>query len=688
MKRWPLKETFFWERAPFFRLLLPLIAGILLYGFMAKGFALFASITLVAAISYGVTAFIRKQSVLADALRAISLHAAIVCIGWLLSYYTDVRNDATWFGHEKASVFVASINNTSAEKERSWKLEVDVIGALNDSNYKPATGEAFIYVYKDAAPLNLHEGDTIMLPANWQPITTAGNPFEFDYAAYCAHNNIYYQQFLSSKDIVLHAHAHAGDLPVLRKVHLWCMQQLERYIHDKPTLGLIQAMLIGDEINMDKELRQAYAETGIIHIVAISGSHITFFFFIITFLLGWIKHKKYHWLKYLAAIPLIWLYVLMAGASPSAVRAAIMFSILGVGFALQRQPNTLNYLFAAAFILLCATPSWLYAVGFQLSFLAVLSLVLFYRYIYAWWSPVNKTLCALWSVVAASIAAEILIAPLVIYYFHMFPLLFIVANVAAWLFMGAVLISGMLIVLFSKIAVIANFLAFITEYGMQWFNKMVFAMQGWNPQPLHYLDISTIELVCLYIVIAALAYYLIHKQAKSLLVSLSAACLFMCLLCVDDWQTNQQRTLVAYNIGKANHIELIEGKHYAVLLTDSTVNTKNRNYVLKPAHIGFHAWREKQVASKDVFVISNKTVLVLKHPISLNAPFPADYLLINYPIDATGLQQIRSNFPSATIVLGNNLNRRESAELATAAKSSNIPLHLLSSDGAFVLKSF
>jgi competence protein ComEC len=688
MKRWPLKETFFWERAPFFRLLLPLIAGILLYGFTAKVFALFASIALVAAIGYSVTAFIRKQGIVIDVVRTLSLHAAIVCIGWLLSYYADVRNDAKWFGHEKANAFIARINNTPAEKERTWKLEIDVLGALNDGKYKPATGEAFVYVYKDAALLNLQEGDTIILPANWQPITTAGNPFEFDYAAYCAHNNIYYQQFLSAKDVVLHAHADAGDLPLLRKAHLWCMQQLENYIHDKPTLGLIQAMLIGDEINMDRELRQAYAETGIIHIVAISGSHITFFFLIITFLLGWIKHKKYHWLKYLAAIPLIWLYVLMAGASPSAVRAAIMFSILSIGFALQRQPNALNYLFAAAFILLCAAPSWLYAVGFQLSFLAVLSLVLFYRYVYAWWSPMNKARRALWSVVAASISAEILIAPLVIYYFHMFPLLFIVANVAASLFMGGVLVAGMLIVLFSKIAVIANFLALITEYGMQWFNKMVFAMQSWNPQSLRYLDISAIELVCLYIVIAALAYYLIYKQAKSLLVSLSAACVFMCLLYIDYWQSNQQRTLVAYNISKANHIELIEGKHYAVALTDSIVNAKNRNYVLKPAHIGFHAWREKQVASKDIFVIGNKTVLLLKQPVSLNAPFAVDYLLVNYPVDPAGLQQIRSDFPSATIVMGNNLNRRETAEIAAIAKSSNIPLHLLSRDGAFVLKSF
>ncbi len=121
MKRWPLKETFFWERAPFFRLLLPLIVGILLYGFTANVFAMFASIVLVAAIGYSVTAFIRKHGIVIDVIRTVSLHAAIICMGWLLSYYTDVRNNAKWFGHEKANVFIARINNTPAEKERTWK---------------------------------------------------------------------------------------------------------------------------------------------------------------------------------------------------------------------------------------------------------------------------------------------------------------------------------------------------------------------------------------------------------------------------------------------------------------------------------------------------------------------------------------------------------------------------------------
>ena len=70
----------------------------------------------------------------------------------------------------------------------------------------------------------------------------------------------------------------------------------------------MQAMLVGEEANMDADLRQAYSETGIIHIVAISGSHISFFFLLITFLLGWIKHKKWQWVKYIAAIPLVWVY--------------------------------------------------------------------------------------------------------------------------------------------------------------------------------------------------------------------------------------------------------------------------------------------------------------------------------------------------------------------------------------------
>src|SRR5690606_846697 len=130
----------------------------------------------------------------------------------------------------------------------------------------------------------------------------------------------------------------------------------------------------------------------------------------------------------------------------------------------QKTSNSLNQLLAAATLLLCAQPMWLFAVGFQLSFVAVLSLILFYQPVYRLLSPVPKIARALWGAMAASIAAEVLIAPLVIYYFHLFPSMFIVANVAAYLFMGFLMVAGMLIIALSAFPAVAGAIAWVVTF--------------------------------------------------------------------------------------------------------------------------------------------------------------------------------------------------------------------------------
>lgn len=693
MSRWPLHKAYFWERAPFFRLLLPLIGGIILYPSnppnpynSPEGENIVLYGALFFALSYIITVFIKKKNAFLNSLQFICLNMVLAACGWILCYYQDVRNNAQWFGNIKADAYAARITDEPVEKDKTWKLELAVVNAINDKQTQTTTGNAFAYVYKDENQFPFHEGDTILLPANWQPIKSAGNPFEFDYAKYCSRNNLFYQQFIALDDVMLYNNGSPDDITWIRRTHKWCMAQLEHYIEDIPTLGLIQAILIGDEANMDPEIRQAYSETGIIHIVAISGSHVTIFFVLITFLLGWIKHKKYHWLKYIIALPLVWAYVLMAGAPPSAIRAAIMFSILAIGFALQKTPNSLNQLLATAFILLCVQPMWLYAVGFQLSFLAVLSLILFYRPVYQLYPATNIITKTLWGTIAASLSAEILVAPLVIYYFHLFPAMFLLANVAAYFFMGIILLLGMLIVACSSFVSVAGFLAGITVSVVGIFNKLVFLFQELNPVSFRFLDIKSYELVLILLMIAGFAVYFLHKKKTALFTGLTTACLLMLSFCVDEWQVLRQKKLVVYNIGRTNHIELIEGKYHTVIHTDTSVSNKKKGYVLKPAHTGWHAWKNKEKALPEIFKIGNETVLILNQPGSTTSRFPVDYVVINYPAKPTESEQIQTVFTPKKIIIG-NISRRAAEKWALLSGNNHMTIHTTALDGAFIAES-
>ena len=686
MKKWPTHEAYIWERVPFLRLLLPLVVGILCYRYFS-GFDLSVALAVVfvSTLLFGVFAFTKSIKKPVQYLRFASLHIALIAAAWTLCYCNDIRNNKDWFANERAEAFIARVVSTPAEKEKTWKLEVEVLRTIAGSTVKASDGKAFVYVYKDEHALSIHQGDAVMLPDKWQLIKRSGNPFEFDYAAYCNRNNIYHQQFLAANEIVLYAKTSPENLPYIQCLHNWSVAAIARYIKDGKVLGLMQAMLVGEEANMDADLRQAYSETGIIHIVAISGSHISFFFLLITFLLRWIKHKKWQWVKYIAAIPLVWVYVMMSGAPPSAVRAALMFSILGVGFAFDKSSHSLNHLLATAFILLCAEPMWLYAIGFQLSFVAVLSLILFYRPIYKLYVPVNVVLRTLWQVVAASIAAELLVAPLVVYYFHLFPLQFIVANVIAYLFMGFALIGGVLLVALSAVTPVAMVLANAIEWIVTVFNNLVYWLQHANPRALNFLQIDGVELMLLYVVIAGVGYYLLQKNKRGLYVGLASMVVLLGLFNLDEWRVLQQRNLVVYNINKINHIELIEGKKHWVINTDTIIDERKKNYVLKPAHCGYGVWNYRGYKNDRVLVVAGKKLLILDGLINTASTFPVDYVIMNYTPKPEDLQQVQKQYNPLLIVLGNNISRTKQEAIVTDARTKTINIWAVSRNGAFIL---
>lgn len=686
MKKWPTHQAYIWERVPFLRLLLPLIAGVLLYSsFQAIGFIGVSVIALIGFVVFALAAFAKSLKQWMQYVRFTAVNVMLIASAWLLCYFNDIRNDKTWFANAKAEAFVARVVNTPAGKEKTWKLEVEILRTMQGNAVKASEGKAFVYVYKHEHALSIHQGDTIMLPDKWQMIKRSGNPFEFDYAAYCNRNNIYHQQFLAANEIVLFAKTNPDDLPLIQRMHNWSVAAIARYIKDEKVLGLMQAMLVGEEANMDTDLRQAYSETGIIHIVAISGSHISFFFLLITFLLGWIKHKKWQWVKYIAAIPLVWVYVMMSGAPPSAVRAALMFSILGIGFAFDKSSHSLNHLLATAFILLCAEPMWLYAIGFQLSFVAVLSLIIFYRPIYKLYVPVNVVLRTLWQVVAASIAAELLVAPLVVYYFHLFPLQFIVANVVAYLFMGIALIGGVLLVALSAITPVATALAGAIEWIVTVFNNLVYWLQNVNPSPFSFLQIDGVELLFLYGVIAGIGYYLLQKNKRGLYVGLASVVVLLVLFNLDEWDALHQHKLVVYNINKINHVELIEGKKHWVINTDTIIDERKKNYVLKPAHCGYGVWNDRRYKNGRLFVVGGKKVFVLDAMVGGDSKFPVDYVIINFAACAEDVALVQAMYSPMQIVLGNNISRTKQEAIVTDASAKGINIWAVSRNGAFIL---
>jgi len=447
---------------------------------------------------------------------------------------------------------------------------------------------------------------------------------------------------------------------------------LRRYVKDRQALGILEAMLLGYESDFDPELRQAYAETGVIHIVAISGGHVAMLFFVVNSLLFWLRGKRARVFKYLLGTALVWVYVLVAGAPPSAVRSAVMFSIVALAFLARREGSALNTLCAAAFALLCYEPMWLFAVGFQLSFAAVLSLIIFYppisRWVWSRWRVVNL----IWKVVAASLAAQILTAPMSVYYFHNFPLWFLVANVFAWLMLGAcALVGGLAILAFSWLPPVASVLATAVAGLVKGFNWLVLFFQKGNPDSWSHLQISAAQTLWLYAAIGFTGIFFLQRKRLALHGALASLCIFLSLLAADRYAALRQDRIVVYGGTRHSLVERITAGRNVPLFAD-TVWAATRQ-ITKDTRIGYRAWRTATQPRRDVHRIAGRTVLLLTDTLSYDAPapFPVDVLVVNRPLKGLSPSKLKAAFSPNLLVLGGGHKRWR----AEAWRDSCVAIH-------------
>lgn len=688
MKPWQASKSYFWETAPFFRLLLPLAVAIVCYD---KTWLPDISIALLVALLFVSISFVAITNLTSATrnihfvLRAISIQAALFLFGWLSCNLHDIRNKQQWFGnHLDAQAYDVEALTAPVERARTWKLPVAVKKAWNDSTVKLVEGTAFLYLYKSDTPPDIRAGDRLIVPSGWVPISNAGNPQEFDYARFCSRSNIHFQQFLNSGQVVVH-HRAIAEPSLVATTHDYGMKALERYIGDTATLGLIQAMLLGDEVNFDNDLRQRYVDTGIIHVVAISGSHVMVFFWIIGMLFFWLKDQRHAYIKYLVAVPLVCFYVAVAGAPTSAVRAALMFSFLALGMALQKDKQPLNQLFATAFFMLLYEPMWLFSVGFQLSFGAVLSLILFYPPIRKLYTPGMWLPAKLWEVAAASIAAEIIIAPLIIFYFHLLPATFLVANLIAYLLMTGVLIGGLLIVVFASMPWIAGAVAAILTMVVTLFNEVMLWLQKMNPASFKYLFLSLPQLILVYLIVCLIAIGYRARQIRVLGIGIACVCLLLSTLIVQRIESLRQQHFVVYNTNRKAYGELILGnKHYPIINPDTAVQVSE--YATKEWHVSKHAWQAAQTPAEAVYYVKGKRILTLNAPIIIdtNRKFPIDYLVIAYPVKQFEGLELQQTFGFEKMIIASNQKRYLAQRWRDSCAKYNIPAHFTMFDGAFL----
>ena len=368
------------------------------------------------------------------------------CWGCRSTWATSPEIDPQHFSRHEARALVGSVAAEPVVRPHYIRFPFAINQAYEGDRMVVRTGTLMVTVAlnKGERPPPVGYGDELVIPARYQDIPPPYNPGELDYRAYLSNQNSWHQGYFSAAE-VRKIGAGKGN-PILAyalTLRKTLVDKFERYIPDKDAFAVASTLILGDRADLSAELLQAFSNTGTIHVLSVSGMHVVIVFWLFSRLLGWMdRSRKLRVVKFTLLAMAVWGYAALTGFSPSVLRASVMISFVMAASTFHRRNRIYNSISASAFFLLLYDPKFIADIGFQLSYLAVLGMVflaplpaLLGRTTHRWLKPIGDY-------VWMSIAAQAGAGPLATYYFHQFPVYFLVANLVIALPAAAMMYLG------------------------------------------------------------------------------------------------------------------------------------------------------------------------------------------------------------------------------------------------------
>lgn len=689
----------FFKSNPILRLLLPFAAGITIQWYMQVSTAAWIAVFLTSMTVYFITARAKAYQKLRLApVQGLTLMIAVMTSGAFIALKNDVRKKGSWFAsqYREGEWIAATIGEDLVVKERSYKANADISCLMENDKKYHTSGGIIIYFKKDSVNQQLRAGDQIIFNRPLREIQNTGNPGGFDYKRYCLFNGITHYVYLTGND---YKKLPGNQLPfykqVLQKVRNYVLNAIKENINGKKEQGLAEAMLIGYKDDLDKTLLQSYTNTGVVHVIAVSGMHLALLYWIIHLLLKpLLKKRSTRWLHPVLVLLILWGFCFITGGAASIVRAAVMFTFITIGTHLNRNTPVYNLLSASAFFQLCYNPYWLWDVGFQLSYMAVLSIVIFYRPVYNLFFVKNKILDWVWQLAAVSIAAQILTTPVSMCYFHQFPVYFLLNNLVVVPVSTVVLMGTLLLVILSPIKALAAFIGYLLNGLIWWLNSFIEMMEDFPFALWTGIQMNVFQGWLFIMIIAGFSYWLIQKQKAGLWTGMTALLLFFGIRSYSFFKAQVQQKLIVYNANKHAAIDFISGRKYVFagdpdLLQDQSLS----NYVLAPSHTLYRVVPAENLVglylNGSAIQFGGKKIIVLDAPVRKNADsiLYADLVVLsgNPKLYISGLNNaIRAR----QVVIDGSVPAWKARYWIKDCDSLKIPCHNVAEDGAFVMSLY
>jgi competence protein ComEC len=515
-------------------------------------------------------------------LAGVAVYMCIFLVGYNLTVYKGQLLNTSHFSKAKYEMLVIKVSSEPKLSGDILRFESEVEQGYKQKHFYPLIGKLLIALKVDPAQ-NFRYGDMLLIPASYNEVEGPYNPSEFNYKAYLADHGIYYQSFIMANKVrSLNRNQGSILIAFAFKLRQQLVLKLNKYISDKNAASVASTLILGYRSDLSSEILDAYSKTGTMHVLSVSGMHVGIVFIVMIFLLKFMdRNKKLRLIRAALIITLIWFYTIVTGFSSAACRAALMLSFVTIGRAIHRQQNTYNLLAISAVLLLIYDPFFLFEVGFQLSYLAVLGLVYLYPKIYRLFIIENSLGDKIWSYVSLSTAAQLATFALSIYYFHQFPLCFLLSNLFILLPVTLIMYAG-LIFLFVPWDGLLNPLGWVLNKSIVFTNQGLMYIENLPFSNISGIWINMWTCLLMYGLILFIVFTFIYRHKYLIYISLLTSFILILISSYKEIISYRQNQIIFYSLRKNTGIGFFEGKK-AIIISDLKPDEKTFSYSIKPS---------------------------------------------------------------------------------------------------------
>ena len=692
-----------WHSIPLVRLCIPLITGILLFEAVEISleflYILSGGLLLVLLLDILV---MRLFSYRWRWIPGLSVLLLISCLGYLLTYHHDQRHEADYFSQlATKDVYVqATLNETTSKRKSTYRAIANVEQVLVNGSWQKSSGMLLLYVADNEASAKLKYGQTLLFKLDAQSVKPPLNPFEFDFQKYMQRKNIYFQQYLKSKSWKV---VESGKGVWWKNIAYYLKEKIMaaymQYIPSRSQAGVASALIFGYRDELDPDLVQAYAHTGTLHVLAVSGLHVGIIYVVLKWLFGWLKRKRSsRVLRTVFILSALWFYALLTGFSPSVNRAAFMFSFIVIAESLKRKTSIYTSIGGSAFILLLTDPLLIYDVGFQLSFSAVLGIIFLHTHIFDLWQPKTIFMNQVWNITCVSFAAQAATCAMGFYYFHQFPNYFLISNLLIIPASTLITYMGIILLALLPVPILATGAGILLDWLIQAANWVVYAIDSIPFSTFNGLTVSLPGAVAIFGILLSLVLFFFYQRKQAVWVALGCSLFLATNKTLERMRYVNQHEAWIYAMPGHTAISVLQGNR-AVMLADSGLFAEPKPLNIRTeqhgwyTHVGSFKLLPLQqdmtsttmVVNQNLLVLGSKKIYLLNKKVSQELNHELDALVLASS-PKMSLKEIYKKFRFKQLIADQSNSRYRLNKWKAEAKATGLKVHFVDEAGAYKIE--